>query len=205
MTIDIMKTVEFSRRDHILKEAAGIIRTQGYAGASMRDIANAVGIEVSSLYNHIKSKHDILASICFSIGEEYIQGLDAILSNTLDCRQKIEAIISLHISLAAAHKDSMQVFEEEWKHLRDDDLSRFRSMRAYYKRQLLGFFAENIQAGHLRESSPEIALYTFLSSLKWLNFYFKDNKKKNADIIRHHLVQILCDGLIKETKRTIVS
>jgi AcrR family transcriptional regulator len=80
MTIDVMKSVELTRREQIIAVAARIFKDNGYAGASMRTIADAVGIEASSLYNHIHSKQDILATICFNIGNDYIQGLDSLLS-----------------------------------------------------------------------------------------------------------------------------
>ncbi|MFZ1585299.1 MAG: TetR/AcrR family transcriptional regulator, partial [Saprospiraceae bacterium] len=78
-----------NRRDHILSEAAKIIKAQGYAGATMRDIAEAVGVEVSSLYNHISSKQEILSSICFSIGQEYIEGLTVLLNNKLSYKKQL--------------------------------------------------------------------------------------------------------------------
>ena len=88
----------------------------------MRDIAEAVGVEVSSLYNHISSKQEILSSICFSIGQEYIEGLTVLLNNKLSYKKQLKGIIHLHVDLAAKHQASMQVFEEEWKHLKDGEM-----------------------------------------------------------------------------------
>ena len=52
-----------------------MFREKGYAGTSMRDLANAVGIEAASLYNHIKSKEDLLLQICVAVAQDFFDCL----------------------------------------------------------------------------------------------------------------------------------
>lgn len=185
-----------NRRDHILSEAAKIIKAHGYAGATMRDIAESVGVEVSSLYNHISSKQEILSSICFSIGQEYIEGLTILLNNKLSYKKQLKGIIHLHVDLAAKHQASMQVFEEEWKHLKDGEMEHFKEMRQNYENKLLVFFQQGIESRKFKSIDQKVLLYHFLSSLKWLNFYFKENKTLDIDLLKKQLNQLICNGLI---------
>lgn len=60
--------VEASARDRILEAALELFATQGYAGASMREIANAVGMRAPSLYNHFKGKEAILTALIDAYG-----------------------------------------------------------------------------------------------------------------------------------------
>lgn len=46
-------------KDRIAQEALHLFSERGYVATSVRDIAAAVGIKDSSLYNHYKSKQDI--------------------------------------------------------------------------------------------------------------------------------------------------
>ena len=50
-------------REKILTEALNLFSVKGYDPVSVRDIAYAVGIKESSLYNHFKNKQDIFDSI----------------------------------------------------------------------------------------------------------------------------------------------
>ncbi len=50
-------------REKILAEALNQFSVKGYDPVSVRDIAYAVGIKESSLYNHFKNKQDIFDSI----------------------------------------------------------------------------------------------------------------------------------------------
>lgn len=54
---------EASSRDRILDAALELFSTQGYGGASMRQIAAAVGMRASSLYNHFEGKEAILSAL----------------------------------------------------------------------------------------------------------------------------------------------
>lgn len=50
-------------KDKILKEAFYLFSERGFHAVSVRDIASAVGIKESSLYNHFKNKQDIFDRI----------------------------------------------------------------------------------------------------------------------------------------------
>jgi AcrR family transcriptional regulator len=47
----------------ILEAAAGLFREHGYAGVSLRDIAEAVGMKTGSLYYHFDSKESLVEEI----------------------------------------------------------------------------------------------------------------------------------------------
>lgn len=52
-----------STREKILETAINMFSERGYNNVSIREIAKEVGIKGSSIYNHFKSKEDILDSI----------------------------------------------------------------------------------------------------------------------------------------------
>jgi AcrR family transcriptional regulator len=50
-------------RGKIFQVGVKLFAAKGYSASSLRDIASAVGIEPASLYNHIKSKEELLFTI----------------------------------------------------------------------------------------------------------------------------------------------
>src|SRR6056297_2781556 len=52
-----------STREKILNEALDLFAAKGYHGTSMREIAKAVGIKGSSIYNHFSGKEDIFSEL----------------------------------------------------------------------------------------------------------------------------------------------
>ena len=66
-----------SKKDLIIGKASAMFREKGFPATSMRDLAEAVGIEAASLYNHIQSKSDILQEIIFRTANECNVHLEA--------------------------------------------------------------------------------------------------------------------------------
>lgn len=61
-------------KEKILWEALELFSVRGYGAVSVRDIAAAVGIRESSLYNHFPNKcaiFDAIVDICWAKAEEY--------------------------------------------------------------------------------------------------------------------------------------
>lgn len=61
--------------DRIKHEAYILFAENGYAGTSMRDIANKVGIKAASIYSHYKSKEDLFIDLFKDCINEYDIGV----------------------------------------------------------------------------------------------------------------------------------
>ena len=61
--------------DKIKHEAYILFAESGYAGTSMRDIANKVGIKAASIYSHYKSKEDLFIDLFKDCISEYDKGV----------------------------------------------------------------------------------------------------------------------------------
>ena len=79
-------------RDRIRDAAIALFARKGYDGVSVRDITRAVGIKESSLYNHYRSKKDLLAAVFEYFRKQMAQeGLpDAMIENRLEALGPVE-------------------------------------------------------------------------------------------------------------------
>lgn len=65
-------------KERIIYEALNLFSTKGFDAISVRDIAKAVGIKASSLYNHFKNKQDIFDTIINKYSEHVKKFLERI-------------------------------------------------------------------------------------------------------------------------------
>jgi AcrR family transcriptional regulator len=71
------------QREEILAAAAQIFREKGYHATSMQDIAEAVHLQKGSLYHHIRSKEEILASLLDRALDLLIQSMQEVMASQL--------------------------------------------------------------------------------------------------------------------------
>src|SRR5450432_3265419 len=88
-----------TKKEVIIEKASKLFREKGFGASSMRDLAEHVGVEAASLYNHIQSKSEILQAICFKVANEFVAHLDAVEGSTQPILTKMEQIIRFHIRM----------------------------------------------------------------------------------------------------------
>src|SRR5690606_2773920 len=116
--------------------AAQLFREKGFSATSMRDLAEQVGVEAASLYNHIQSKSELLQEICFKVANEFIANLEAIESSQDPLLKKLEQIIRFHIRMMLDQYEFVYISDYEWRHLPEPYLSNFLNQRRSYRRRL---------------------------------------------------------------------
>src|SRR5882757_2819236 len=121
-----------SKKEAITQKAATLFKARGFNAASMRELADAVGVEAPSLYNHIGSKSELLQIICFKIANEFTAHLNETKNAVDNFAKKIEQIIRFHIRIMLDKFDEVYVANHEWKFLEEPYLSNFLNQRRTY-------------------------------------------------------------------------
>src|ERR1043166_7289434 len=88
---------DVSRKEVILKAAARLFRERGYKAASMRDLAVKVCVEAASLYNHIRSKAELLHDICFDVANIFFDHIATVEASGATPIQKLNTLLRFHI------------------------------------------------------------------------------------------------------------
>lgn len=184
-----------TKRDEIREAAARLFRDKGYAATSMRDLAGAVDIKASSIYNHFESKEDILRQICLDNAQRFLAGLQEVEVSDGSATEKLRALISLHIQIATEDLTSITAFNDEWRHLKEPYLSEFKAIRRDYERRFQAIIEDGMRKGELRSIDPHIATYTLFSSMRWLYDWYKSGQRISADDLQRDISTLLMNGL----------
>lgn len=189
------------KKDLIYEQAAQLFKEKGYQSASMRDLAERVDLKVSSLYSHIGSKQELLQKICFDNAQLFIDGMDEIEKQEISSVEKIKALIALHVDIAITNPTSVTVFNDEWRHLTNENedlnLRKFLQLRKNYEQRFQFIITKGIEAGELKEFNSTIALYTILTSVRWLHYWFKTSRTVDAEVLKEQIGTLLLGGLAR--------
>jgi len=187
-----------SLKKQVIQEAAAtLFRDRGYAATSMRDLAKAVHLQASSLYNHISSKQEILANICFQNAHRFLEGLDKIEAENIDPLSKTEALIQLHLIIATEDVTSITSFNDEWRHLEEPHLSKFIALRKKYENRFKLIIQQGIKEGVFKDINSTIILNTLLSSIRWVYDWYKPDGKQSIEQVGDVVCELLLGGLKK--------
>jgi AcrR family transcriptional regulator len=188
-------TKKLSRREQILEIASGLFREKGYKGSSMRLLAEHMGMEAASLYNHISGKEELLKEICFEVAASYLRQLTEVENKPISTREKVELIIRFQIQMMLEAFEQVYVSQRDWKHLRDPWLSDFLTQRRQYEKRFSDIIATGIQQGVFRNIDPYVAVLGILSAIRGIEFWHRHKKGVSATVLEDDLTSMLINGL----------
>ena len=187
-----------SKKDVITLAAARLFREKGFSATGMRDLAGDVGVEAASLYNHIKSKSELLQEISFRVANEFTAQLNEVENNNaLNSLQKMEAITRFHIYMWMERLDEVLVTTNESKYLEEPYHSTFLNERRIYVRRLEAIIEEGIKKGQVRKIQPYVAVLTILSAVRGIEFWHRTKKNISSQELADNMVAHLVAGLKK--------
>jgi TetR/AcrR family transcriptional regulator, cholesterol catabolism regulator len=186
-----------SHRKRLITEiSAQLFLDKGYNATTMRDIAEAVGVEAASLYNHIKSKHDLLQTIVTQMANICNEHLEYVKQKEREPITQIESLIRFHVKLMVNNFTFYYVMTHEWKHLEGEALYKFAKERKEYVQSMELIVQKGIDKGAFKNLSPYVVVLNILSAVMGLEFWHRSQKKYSADVMENDIVNHLLSGLV---------
>jgi len=186
-----------SKKAFILQKAATMFREKGFSATSMRDLAEAVGIEAASLYNHIQSKSEMLQEIIFRTANDCNVQMESMEKSDMNSLKKIESLIRFHVQMILNRFDDYSVMINEWIHLSEPYLTNFTTQRRVYVQKMEIIINDGIRSKEMKPIMPYVAMLSILSSVRGLEFWHRSIKKISPTDLEENMVNFLINGLKK--------
>ncbi|TAE80714.1 MAG: TetR/AcrR family transcriptional regulator [Bacteroidetes bacterium] len=191
-------SLQINRKEQLIEVAAKLFQQNGYAASSMRDIAAAMGIEAASIYHHVKSKEEILETICFDIADKLITAIAEVNDIYFNAEQKLQLAIKNHVIILTLNPNQSEVFLHEWRNLSEPKLAEFKAMRDKYEQELRVILSEGINEDIFDAVDTKFAALTILSTVNWINEWYNPNGSMDATQIATKLTDFILGGLRKK-------
>jgi AcrR family transcriptional regulator len=180
----------------IINCAAKLFKEKGYSAVTMRDIAQALDIKAASLYNHIKSKQEILVLIVIDIAEEFTKVMNEIVISDITSIQKIEKVIQLHIDITIRNPEALACLNNDWMHLTDKELTYFIKMREDYEENFRNIVKSGIASSELKNLNLEVIIFSMLSTLRTLYLWYGKKKGLTETSLKNNMKEVLLNGIV---------
>ena len=186
-----------SIKNMILINAAELFRKKGFAAASVRELAEALGIEAPSLYNHIGSKAELLQEICFEVAKDYTAHMEEVLVSKKNAAEKTAELIRFHVRKLSTDFDKVFVSEHEWKRLPQKYLEEFLAQRKLYEKNMIDILKDGIEKKIFKNILPSIAVLAILSAVRGLELRQRHKNEFTIEELEETMVEHLLHGIIK--------
>ena len=184
------------RRQRFLQESLKLIHEKGFNATSMRDIAEHMQFEVANIYNYIESKQSLLETFLFGISNEFHEGILSIIEAKLRPKEKLSALIDLHIRLTASKPYEVALLVNEWRHLQEPRLSEFIKEREIYEDYVRQIIKAGMDNGDIRKMDLDIANHMVLSSVRWLySWYTSHSHPIDPKMLEQQITAFIWRGL----------
>jgi AcrR family transcriptional regulator len=195
-----MRTTTESKQKlrEICRVAARVFYEKGYDGASMQDIAKAVGLTKAGLYHHVGSKDRLLFEI-MNYGMDILD--ETVLQKIRDIqdpREKLRQIIIGHIDLIVRARDQeITVILHENRSLKGALRKKINARKRDYIHYLEGLIAQvQEQSGRSPLLSPPLAAFALLGMVNWLYQWFRPEGPTKQTELTQTYVDFFFRGLL---------
>ena len=158
-----------NRKEQITETAAKLFRKNGYIGTTMRDLAAELGIEAASIYHHVKSKEELLETICFDMANKFILNAKEVNDIYFNAEEKLRLAIKLHIETITLNQNKSAVFLQEWRNLSEPNLSKFKMLRDQYENQFTTIIIDGENEDIFDFVDKKFAVLSILSTINFVN------------------------------------
>jgi AcrR family transcriptional regulator len=191
---DVVSTL--SRKEQVIRSAAELFKEKGYAAASMRDLAQKLGIEAASLYSHIRSKEEILHTLCFDMAADFRASLNEVENLKASASEKLKRGIIGHVQVMARDLTASAVFMNEHRHLSQPSLRDFLLLRINYINRFKDIIEEGIRTGEFKKNiDTKLSVMTLFSSLNWMPMWYSPESSIDPTQLGQQLAEMLVNGL----------
>jgi len=185
-----------TRKDEIIQTSAILFKKKGFSAVTMRDIAKAMGIKAASLYNHIKSKQEILSEIIISLAEQFTKEMKVIRNSDETSIDKLKQIVALHVNITTNNPFGMASLNSDWMHL-ENELDYYLKLRKNYENDFRNIIEKGIEENELFSGNSEVMLFSILSTLRSLYIWLPKKEDLDIEKFTNELSLILINGINK--------
>ncbi|WP_067899352.1 TetR/AcrR family transcriptional regulator [Nocardia vaccinii] len=189
MTVVSNATVwEGSSASAIYEAAIELWSANGYAGASLRDIAREVGLKVASLYNHIDSREELLVRIMRDNMNQLLSKSDAAVADVTDPMERLRRFMRAAIVYHAEHRREAFIGNSELRALSPENRAEIQQLRDEYERRLMDLLAEVDAAGVVEIPDIQMAAYAAVAIASHVSTWYRNDARLSIDEIADRLI-----------------
>jgi AcrR family transcriptional regulator len=190
------------RKSELLDRAVELAAERGFAGMSLKDLADGVGISRPAIYHYFRTKDELLAELVAEVTVPSAVIFDRIEQRSdLDPLERIREVVRNMVLTVANRPLHFRMMDRSEANLSAKTFS------AYYdaKRRVLAGMTALIEAamaaGQIRSVDPKIASFAVIGMCNWCAWWYRSGRAYTAGQIADQIADLAVHSLRRSMAR----
>jgi AcrR family transcriptional regulator len=170
-------------KDTIRQVSINLFSKKGYFATSISDIAEAAGIQKSSIYYHYPSKQQILFDVLKQTMADLNEHLELCLKEVTGAAERMRAAIQCHVLFHIERQKEVIISDGELRGLTAINRKIIIQMRDEYDRKFQSLIKAGIDEGVFVEADLKVISYIILTMCSAVSIWFRPKKRLSKNTI----------------------
>ena len=182
-------------KNKIKAQAIRLFYEKGYFACGMSEIAEAVGIQKSSIYYHFPGKESILFDIFKTTLTDLLQAFKHRVPADGPAPERVRAAVRLHVIFHIQRKKECMIADSEMKGLSPKNREAVAALRDEYTREFLSILVQGKKKGDFCMPDVKVAGFAILTMCTAAAVWFKENGRLSASRVADLYAHLALNGL----------
>jgi AcrR family transcriptional regulator len=165
----------------VLDAALTLFAQRGYHGTALSQIAELLHIRTPSLYNHMRSKHELLRTIVDDTTQGVLTDFHAAVADVTDPTERLYRATLVYARRHATHRREAIVVNHDTISLDQPYLDQMQQRRREHERAMRKLIADGASAGVFTVDSPALASFAIREMCVSIARWFRPDGKFSAE------------------------
>jgi AcrR family transcriptional regulator len=183
--------------DEIVAAAARVFRAQGYADATLEDVAREVGINRATLYYYVADKGELLVEVVREPVARLTRELGEVSELDADPSEKLVLALRNHVRAFGDNYPHLFVFLAENLHMHPARNREILADAQRYGDLLTGIIEEGIDVGQFRaDIDPRLSMLAVIGMCNWTHRWYREDGPNALEDIGEGFVELFLRGIV---------
>ncbi|MEU6700723.1 TetR/AcrR family transcriptional regulator [Pseudonocardia sp. NPDC046786] len=188
--------------NEIYEHATRLFAERGFAGTSLQDIADALGITRPALYYYVRSKDELLAKLVSEVTEGPLADLAEVVERTdPDPVRKLRGVVSVLVARQTRQPERFRLLIRSEAELPAELTAAYTASRRSVLAVVSGVIDEGVRAGRFRPVDPRLAALGVLGMCNWVAWWFHPGGRDDPAVVAEGLADMAVGALQRADDR----
>ncbi|MEA5362576.1 TetR/AcrR family transcriptional regulator [Amycolatopsis sp., V23-08] len=182
--------------NELYEHATRLFAERGFAGTSLQDIADALGITRPALYYYVRSKEELLAKLVTEVTDGPLEELAALAArDDADPVRKLRGIVEIIVGRRVRQPERFRLLIRSEAELPAELTEAYDQSRRAVLKTIAGVVDDGVRAGRFRPVDSRVAALGVLGMCNWVAWWFHPGGRDTAESVVTQLADMAVGSL----------